>query len=493
MTPQRIDRSSGARTAGTVLVAAALLLLWRLWSVHHLGITLYVDEAYYWGWAQALDWGYYSKPPVIAALIAASTSVLGDSVLGVKALSMSLYALTGLVMYGWVRDMADERAGAWAAVLTMSSPLCMLLGLVASTDAPLMLCWACACWALWRALNRGHAVYWVLLGLAVGVGLLSKYTMAAFGASALVACALALRPAWGGSVRPAHIVLAIGFAMLCLAPNLLWNADHGWPTLAHTAQITLDGHRSRAVWQDAAAFLLAQAVGMGVLTTVLALRRPPPFTATFSAPHPQARAFAWAMSLPLLGIGLLQALHAGAQPNWTAPSLLGVAALAGMTAARRGGGRWALALNVLLFAAVVHVPDFDVGARQADAFARMRGWDRAMADLAPAVKAHSGDAPRIIGDGRTVLAHAGYHWRALHPQLMAWNPQALRNDHYQLLSSLTADPGPALFLCDHADAAGALSRFARATPLAESRVVLATGREVHLRLYAVEGFKGYAP
>ena len=41
-----------------------------------------MDEAQYWTWAQHLDWGYFSKPPGIAALIAASTSMFGDGMLG---------------------------------------------------------------------------------------------------------------------------------------------------------------------------------------------------------------------------------------------------------------------------------------------------------------------------------------------------------------------------------------------------------------------------
>ena len=55
------------------------------------GVTLYVDEAQYWTWAQNLDWGYFSKPPVIAWLIAASTALFGDGILAVKLSAILLY------------------------------------------------------------------------------------------------------------------------------------------------------------------------------------------------------------------------------------------------------------------------------------------------------------------------------------------------------------------------------------------------------------------
>jgi hypothetical protein len=67
--------------------------------ISHLGIDLYVDEAYYWGWSQNLDWGYFSKPPVIAALIAASTALLGNGLIAIKLPSLLLYPATAFALY----------------------------------------------------------------------------------------------------------------------------------------------------------------------------------------------------------------------------------------------------------------------------------------------------------------------------------------------------------------------------------------------------------
>ena len=35
-------------------------------------LDLVADEAYYWDWSRQLDWGYFSKPPLIAWIIALS-------------------------------------------------------------------------------------------------------------------------------------------------------------------------------------------------------------------------------------------------------------------------------------------------------------------------------------------------------------------------------------------------------------------------------------
>ena len=70
-----------------VLIAAAFAL--RIALMLASGAGLHVDEAQYWDWSRHLAWGYWSKPPGIATLIAASTSLLGDGLLGVRLFGMA--------------------------------------------------------------------------------------------------------------------------------------------------------------------------------------------------------------------------------------------------------------------------------------------------------------------------------------------------------------------------------------------------------------------
>ena len=51
------------------------LLLFRLVYAAWLPLDLVHDEAYYWDWSRQLDFGYYSKPPMVAWLIRLATSV----------------------------------------------------------------------------------------------------------------------------------------------------------------------------------------------------------------------------------------------------------------------------------------------------------------------------------------------------------------------------------------------------------------------------------
>ncbi|MBT8295178.1 MAG: glycosyltransferase family 39 protein, partial [Gramella sp.] len=59
---------------------------------------LIFDEAYYWHFAQDMDWGYFDHPPMVAALIKIS-SFLFSGELGVRFLSCVLS--TGAVIFLW--------------------------------------------------------------------------------------------------------------------------------------------------------------------------------------------------------------------------------------------------------------------------------------------------------------------------------------------------------------------------------------------------------
>ena len=60
------------------LLAIGLAVLLRLAVLIASPLEIGPDEAQYWRWSRTLDFGYYSKPPLIAWVIAASTAVFGE-------------------------------------------------------------------------------------------------------------------------------------------------------------------------------------------------------------------------------------------------------------------------------------------------------------------------------------------------------------------------------------------------------------------------------
>jgi Dolichyl-phosphate-mannose-protein mannosyltransferase len=95
------------------------------------------------------------------------------------------------------------------------------------------LCWAIACLLFVRTLKNPRPRDWLLLGLTLGVGLETKYTIVALATAMLLGLLLTpsrrlLRSRWPW--------LAAGIAVVLLLPNLTWQVSHHWDSVAYTLQ-----------------------------------------------------------------------------------------------------------------------------------------------------------------------------------------------------------------------------------------------------------------
>lgn len=457
----------------------ALRVITMLWS----GAGLHVDEAQYWDWSRSLQWGYYSKPPGVAALIAASTSVFGDGVLGVRVLAMACWLLSSLVIWRLGAAMGAETAGRWAALCLAATPASGLLGLVATTDAPLMLFWSLGMYATWHALHAERSsTWWLAVGLMLGLGLMTKYTMAAMWMTLAWLV-------WKDRRRSSLSGLVIGSAaaLIVLLPNLWWNGAHGWPTLRHTAEITVGAAVPRGafpVLSSVGEYLAGQVllIGpalIGLIASLSRRRADLPDREAFALASDRQR-FSLAFAFPLVGIGLLQALHARTQMNWTAPALLGLCLWVGWQAmAVAAPSRWLAAATLVgvgMVSLVAWAGDLrrlasrpDAVASTWDVWGRMRGWDDALNDLRPALKAHPG-LP-VLADSRNLIAHARYAWRDLERPVQAIPFDGPPRNHYEMLAgpATRSASGSWLLLSAGAPAPAQFGACAGTTPLAEGR------------------------
>ncbi|MBI3329506.1 MAG: glycosyltransferase family 39 protein, partial [Nitrospinae bacterium] len=105
---------------GFLAVVTAL----RLWYIQQGFLELSPDEAHYWEWSRRLDWSYYSKGPLVAYLIAASTALGGSTELFVRLPATLLAVGTTLVVVRLLEDLfADPRAALATAIFLHTIPL----------------------------------------------------------------------------------------------------------------------------------------------------------------------------------------------------------------------------------------------------------------------------------------------------------------------------------------------------------------------------------
>jgi 4-amino-4-deoxy-L-arabinose transferase-like glycosyltransferase len=196
--------------AAAALVAVLTL---RLWVGGTLGLS--ADEAYYWTWSQALDWGYYDHPPGVAWLIRAGTAVIGDNELGVRAGGLVVQSLAFLALL----FAASPRDRSLLVLLLLGLPVLSFGGLLATPDALLLAGWA----ACLLAAERGR---WGLAGACAGVAILAKLT----GVLLLAVLALA------GWRQPERVARALAVAFLVASPWVYWSIANSSVSIAFQLQ-----------------------------------------------------------------------------------------------------------------------------------------------------------------------------------------------------------------------------------------------------------------
>ena len=453
--PKRSDRSVPLPRSILFFGCVALgILLWRGLGLERAGLSLHFDEAQYWVWSSRLDWGYYSKPPVIALIYRGVSLLFGDEAWVFRSTSGLIYGLSAAVVGLIARDSFGSRYAIPSALLFLTIPGIAVSGGFLTTDAPLVLCWAVALWSLQRACGRhGQLGYWCMLGIATGIGLMSKYTMAAVAVSALGWLTVS-------SDRRAHLLrigpwCALLIAALLFSPNLLWNAQHGFPTLGHTQEISqLDQaglHPQRLL-----EFVLGQWVVGGPLLISVALlcflgapgqaRASTPPASEVGPSEPDAASLHRWFAFPLLLIACAEATLSRAQPNWALPAYVSLTILLVSTILHQRGWRtlaYAFALNISILAVFVHWPlarqaiGLQAGAR-GDLFARFFGWPQ----FAHRLQSKLEPDMLLINDERSSLALLAYELRLPMSRIASWNPEGRQADHWSRFLNLATVARP---------------------------------------------------
>ena len=410
-----------AALLGTLIVTALRLVLLPLYQT-----ALGPDEAQYWYWGQDLAFGYYSKPPVIAWIIALPTALFGDHAFAARLLSPVLIGAAGLFLFGAARRLYGDRPALWTLILWHLTPAVMLGATIVSTDVPLLLCWSAALYALVR-LTEGDRRFALLLGAALGFGLLSKYAMIYWLIG--LGLALALSPR-ARAARPVPLFGAITLGLLVFSPNVLWNLANGMQTVGHTADNA--DWRGGLQWSELTQFLGDQlgVVGplvflalLGALVAALRTRRDPDvLLASFVLP-------------PLLVISA-QALLSRANANW-AMTAYPAALILVPPVLIRWRATWALWGSAALHGTVGFVFTsalLNFGVADAlglsNAVKRLRGWDETAAQVLAAYEAAAADL--LLLDDRELAAHLIWELRDDDLPIQVLDPDGRPDNTYEI-------------------------------------------------------------
>ncbi len=308
---------------------------WR-WSAAAIGVVGYVmllrllyvgeidllpEEAYYWNYAKHLDIGYLDHPPMVAWLIALTTSILGDTEFAVRLAASFCWLIAAGFVFGLTRNLYGKLAGIRAVLLFASLPFFFAVGAIMTPDAPLVAAWAGALYFLERALRGGRTRAWLGVGCCIGLGMLSKYTIVLLGPAGLVYLLSDPRSRrW--LAHPAPYLAAVA-ALALFTPVIVWNARNGW------ASFNFQGaRRLNAVPEFGLPTLLGYAV---LLLTPLGLVGMCRALFARGAVGSDTRRFSLVFTLTPLAVFVAFSLRHDVKLNWTGPIFL--AALPALAAA----------------------------------------------------------------------------------------------------------------------------------------------------------------
>ena len=141
---------------------------------------LFGDEAQYWFWSQNLDFGYYSKPPIVAWAIKATTLFCGNQEACIRLSSPIFHALTAIITYLIGIQLFNYRVGLFSAIVYLTLPAVSLSANIISTDPFLLFFWSLSIYMTLKAIENDKWLSWIIAGISCGLGMMSKYSMVLF-------------------------------------------------------------------------------------------------------------------------------------------------------------------------------------------------------------------------------------------------------------------------------------------------------------------------
>lgn len=394
------------------------------------GIELHFDEAQYWVWSQHLDWGYYSKGPLLAWLIRLSTEWFGQGEWQVRLFGWLMHGLFLATLFGFSQQVWRNRvAGWWALLIGATTPMYFSLSLVMTTDNPLLLFWSLGLWAVYRAMILDHPRSWYLAGIAIGVGALAKLSILLLPAftGLLVLLCPHLRP----HLTSRQPWLGMLLMLLCMSPMLLWNINHDWVLFRHELNHI---RRDALSWVRPLEFLVGQILALSplvVIVTVAVLRRVPGHT---------GERFLWLFGLTGLAFFSYKSYGSSVLLNWPAPVYVAfIVLLSGYiphlgTVQRKlfyGG----IGISIVMLTVALNVREI-TGDMTRDPLIKLRYWRASIEQVA----GKAGQVQFLLTDTYPLASELAFYWPKRLPVYLTGNP-ARRFNQFDLWPGIEREVG----------------------------------------------------
>ena len=220
------------------------------------------DELYFLAAGQHLAWGYVDQPALTPLLARVDALLTGNTLVGLRALPALGLAALVLLTAAIARALGAGRGGQLLAALATACCAEYLGAMHELTTTPVdFVGWAATLLAVTKLLRRSDPRWWLAVGGLAGLGMDAKWNIGFLVAA--LGLGFAVTPSARPLLRSRYLVgAAVLFAVLA-APDLVWQALHGWPNFA------VFGHLDQQAWANRALYWPIQVLYTSVVPVPL--------------------------------------------------------------------------------------------------------------------------------------------------------------------------------------------------------------------------------
>ncbi len=209
-------------------------ILFAFKLIYLLFIPITPQEAYYWYYSQNPDWSYFDHPPMAAYSIWLGTNLFGDNVFGVKFMAVIWYLFTSILLYktvsrfagAYLKEINQYSLSFLTVILYNLTLFAHIYSITIVPDTPLMFFWLLIIYSVQELIMTGKRIWWLLAGVGLGLGLVSKYPAIIIVGSIFLFFIFSKK--YRRELLSPYPYLAVIIGLLIFSPVIYWNASRGW-------------------------------------------------------------------------------------------------------------------------------------------------------------------------------------------------------------------------------------------------------------------------